>query len=250
MSSIIIVDSSKCRFLDLPLEIRQMIFSYFWNKHEAIRDRLRPSGVDLPDEQLALRMLAQTCKTLHEDALKTYYAHIPFCFYSTDDMKTRLEVLGPIARRYIRNVELYLQGEEEHAHEAFGLLSESRTLRRLWLNVDERTMNTSAEHKKNLPDMWLERGLELVRGQVGVKCDFQVRERRLMWTKRVDGGHIRGHWGGPPKLYSWHTAGADEDSGAYEWKVGSMGFGVAASQFPAGCLAQFQEVMGEVLRRR
>lgn len=224
-----------------------MILSYFWNKHEAIQDRLRPSGVDLPEEQLALRMLAQTCKTLYEEALRIYYAHIPFCFYNTDDMKTRLEDLGPIARIYVRNVELHLEGEEGHAREAFGLLSESRNLRQLWLNVDERTMNKPGESEKNLRDIWLGRGLELVRGQAGAEFEFKVQERRAVWTERDD-APVGGHWGGSSRIYSWQMIGAEEDNGACEWKVGNNKFGISASQFPPGCLAQFQKDIGAVLR--
>jgi hypothetical protein len=136
-------------FLDLPPEIRNMIYRYLLKSAKPIkppgfqtlyelRVRLSKDNRVIRDNKLGI---ACVCRQIKDEALAFYFGSNTFKFSYVQNMATFLYSIGGERRKHIRNISFDYSGLE--AFEAFILLGKCANLKQLHVNASMETMKGS-----------------------------------------------------------------------------------------------------------
>lgn len=171
--------------LSLPLEIRQIIYTLVLPAQSTIYPNVSTLFRDAEQHERGRRFrkyervlgLARTCQSFYIDFLPHYYGAKIFSFENAYDLYRYLHMCGPYRRRWIRNIEFWLQVGEEYwwgkkyweIYEwAIELLREC-PLMRLGIGVSSETVEKAK---------WPVRGLEGLKGMRLQRIEVMVREVR------------------------------------------------------------------------
>lgn len=113
----------ECRFLALPVEIRQLIYSDLFQPFEVIQITARPPSTPIEDDEITTSwpadqdffaiarhdldaQLLATCKQIHTEGLPLLYSQRTFDLTARESMKLLLHNIGPTNFSKIRHVVL------------------------------------------------------------------------------------------------------------------------------------------------